>query len=316
MALWSWCNSPRISDSKADKRLCFLSLIKAGWCEGLREVRLKHLHHLLVVGCSKDTSGITFERPKSATDPVPSGAIANILRDAFIDPKAAFKDVLTVLELRWYHPAPRPTVLLYTKSKTICLDIFSMLPSSLPCAEIIGWHALTALFMTCFMETASCIELGVCKGEFCFFALLGTGQRRCLISGRSQPGRLAVFPRFWKKKCYLNREKSFGFFFFHFFPCTFVGFQRHDPAFPHTTCHVKSKKKGKKKCWRTWDSSLISCLLNIVTTLKIQGSSWLLIHDMWCSPDAPYYVLMRQIGACDWGIMHWPGVFSENANEG
>lgn len=138
-------------------------------------------------------------------------------------------------------------MLLYTKSKTICLDIFSMLPSSLPCAEIIGWHALTALFMTCFMETASCIELGVCKGEFCFFALLGTGQRRCLISGRSQPGRLAVFPRFWKKKCYLNREKSF-FFFFHFFPCTFVGFQRHDPAFPHTTCHVKSKKKGKKKC--------------------------------------------------------------------
>lgn len=86
-----------------------------------------------------------------------------------------------------------------------------MLSSSLPCTEIIGWHALTAVFMTCFMKTASCIELGVCKGEFCFFALLGTGQRRCLISGRSQPGRLAVFPPVWKKKCYLNREKVLVF---------------------------------------------------------------------------------------------------------
>lgn len=78
------------------------------------------------------------------------------------------------------------------------LTFFPPLSPSLPCAEIIGWHALMALSMTCFMKTASCIELGVCKGEFCFFALLGTGQRCCLISGRSQPGRLAVFPRFWK----------------------------------------------------------------------------------------------------------------------
>lgn len=66
-------------------------------------MRLKHLHHLLVVGYSKDTSGIMFEavrRPNSATDPVPSDAIANILRDAFIYPKATFKDALSVLELR------------------------------------------------------------------------------------------------------------------------------------------------------------------------------------------------------------------------
>lgn len=104
----------------------------------------------------------------------------------------------------------------------------------LPCAEIIGWHALTALFMTCFIKTASCIELGVCRGEFCFFALLGTGLQRCLISGRSQPGRLAVFSCFWKKKCYLHWEKVFF--------GAFVGFQQHDPTFPHTTCHVKAKK--------------------------------------------------------------------------
>lgn len=147
-----------------------------------------------------------------------------------------------MLELRWYHPAPRPTVLLYTKSKTICLDIFSMLSSSLPCAEIIGWHALTALFMTCFMKTASCIELGVCKGEFCFFALLGTGQRRCLISGRSQPGRLAVFPRFWKKKCYLNWEKVW-FFFFLFLH--FYGFSTTWSCF--STHHLPRKKQKKKK---------------------------------------------------------------------
>lgn len=70
----------------------------------------------------------------------------------------------------------------------------------LPCAETTGWHALMALFMTCFIKTASCTELGVCEGDFCFFALLGTGLRHCLISGRSQPGRLAVFPCFWKKK--------------------------------------------------------------------------------------------------------------------
>lgn len=66
-------------------------------------MRLKHLHHLLAVGCSKDTSGIMFEtvgRPNSATDLLPSDAIANILRDAFIYPKATFKDALNVLELR------------------------------------------------------------------------------------------------------------------------------------------------------------------------------------------------------------------------
>lgn len=32
-----------------------------------------------------------------------------------------------------------------------------------------------------------------------------------------------------------------------FFFCAFVGFQQHDPTFPHTTCHVKAKKKAKKK---------------------------------------------------------------------
>lgn len=102
----------------------------------------------------------------------------------------------------------------------------------LPCAEITGWHALMALFMTCFIKTASCTELGVCKGDFCFFALLGTGLRHCLISGRSQPGRLAVFPSFWgkkKKTCYLCWENFFlyfgGFsttwshFFAHHKPC-------------------------------------------------------------------------------------------------
>lgn len=54
-------------------------------------------------------------------------------------------------------------------------------------------------------------------------------------------------PSLLEKEVLLKPRKSFGFFFhfFHFFPCAFVGFQRHDPAFPHTTCHVKSKKKKK-----------------------------------------------------------------------
>lgn len=127
----------------------------------------------------------------------------------------------------------------------------------LPCAEIIGWHALTALFMTCFIKTASRIELGVCKGEFCFFALLGTGLGHCLISGRSQPGRLAVFPCFWKKEVLLTLKKSFFFFFcaLWVFFCALWD-QQHDPTFPHTTCHVKAKKKKKSR--RTWDFSLIS----------------------------------------------------------
>lgn len=116
----------------------------------------------------------------------------------------------------------------------------------LPCAEIIGWHALTALFMTCFIKTASRIELGVCKGEFCFFALLGTGLGHCLISGRSQPGRLAVFPCFWKKEVLLTLKKSFFFFlcFVGFFLC-FVG----STTWSHFSTHhlpCKSKKKKKK----------------------------------------------------------------------
>lgn len=109
----------------------------------------------------------------------------------------------------------------------------------LPCAEITGWHALMALFMTCFIKTASCTELGVCKGDFCFFALLGTGLRHCLISGRSQPGWLAVFPCFWekkKKKRVTYAEKKF------FFSVLLWVFNNMIPLFLHTTNHVNAKR--------------------------------------------------------------------------
>lgn len=133
-----------------------------------------------------------------------------------------------------------PLCLFKLSQKPSGLTFFPAFPR-LPCAEITGWHALMALFMTCFIKTASCTELGVCKGDFCLFALLGTGLRHCLISGRSQPGRLAVFPCFWKQKRVTYAEKKLFFFFF----CTFVGFQQHDPTFLHTANHVKAKRMRK-----------------------------------------------------------------------
>lgn len=114
----------------------------------------------------------------------------------------------------------------------------------LPCAEIIGWHALTALFMTCFIKTATCIELGVCKGEFCFFALLGTGLRsQADHSQEDWPSSLASGKRsvtYTEKKlwCFCGFSTTWSHFSTHHLPC-------------------KSKKK-KKKSGRTWDFSLIS----------------------------------------------------------
>lgn len=87
--------------------------------------------------------------------------------------------------------------------KTICLDFFfcSFFPPFLPppWAEIIGWHALAALFMTCFVKDWELHWDQGKQGEFCFSALLGTGLQHYLMSDRSQPGRLALFPRCWKK---------------------------------------------------------------------------------------------------------------------
>lgn len=170
----------------------------------------------------------------------------------------------------------------------------------LPCAEIIGWHALMALFMTCFIKTVSCIELGVCKGEFCFFALLGTGLRRCLISGRSQPGRLAVFPCFWKKKCYLHWEKVIFF-------CTFVGNLTLTSWFHFSTHLLPCKSKFKNNDILLWFHKSSRCSENL---RQLQTS------HLWCSPGVPDSVLMRQIRICDWKITHWHSIYLKSSNEG
>lgn len=187
----------------------------------------------------------TDGRSNSATDLVPSGAIANNLSNIFIYPKATFKDTLNVLELRWYHPAPRPTVLLYTKSKTICLDIFfhAFLQSSLH-----GNHWLACsngcvhdmLHEDCELHWARGMQRGIlllCSTWHWPTTLPDLRQITARKTGRL-PSRL-------EKEVLLKPRKSFGFL--GGVSCTFMGFQRHDPAFPHTTCHVKSKKKKKKK---------------------------------------------------------------------
>lgn len=48
------------------------------------------------------------------------------------------------------------------------------------------------------------------QGEFCFSALLGTGLQRSLMSERSQPEQLAVFPCWKKAKCLTLRQALFG----------------------------------------------------------------------------------------------------------
>lgn len=91
------------------------------------------------------------------------------------------------------------------------------------------------------------------QGEFCFSALLGTGPQLCLMSDRSQPERLALFPLALGKNLFLTLGQGFFFslfFWLGWFFCTTVGFHARNPTFPFTfskrswalaTCHIKAE---------------------------------------------------------------------------
>lgn len=120
------------------------------------------------------------------------------------------------------------------KVKTICLDFFffffrtfsPFLPP--PWAEI-HWLACSNGSVHDMLREDWELHWAPGKqGEFCFPAPLGTGPQHCLMSDRSQPGRLALFPCSWKKeKLLLTLRQGFlawGGLHYCRFSCTWSHF--------------------------------------------------------------------------------------------
>lgn len=142
-------------------------------------------------------------------------------------------------------PNNQPVVLVHhssltasiNKAKTICLDFFF-----LPRAEMIGWHPLTALFMTCLVKNGSCIELWVSRGNSAslLHLALASNTAWCQTDHSQEDWPSSLAPG--KKKRYLCRDKFFWLGGF-----ALVGFQAHDPTFStwnwaFATCHMKAKE--------------------------------------------------------------------------
>lgn len=105
------------------------------------------------------------------------------------------------------------------------------------------------------------------QGEFCFSALLGTGPQLCLMSDRSQPERLALFPLALGKKLFLTLGQ--GFFFFVFLArMVFLHYCRFSCAQSHFSLHFFQAKLGP--CHLPHKSRATLLLPHCLTSLPVE----------------------------------------------